>query len=188
MTLLVTLLHWREFRLEALRSIWVVTYGANLLVVLFIWLWLDRHVEPLPLPRTSPSLFQIEGLLLGSVGLLLLFLPEYTILAWPWKIVVVEAQFYACFFIALATVAALAARAPHSPDGRIFSSISLGLAVFVLVASIQHFDMFKPGASTWIWYGVLELAISTFTWDLLHRGTGHEPATSYSDSPGARGS
>jgi hypothetical protein len=168
MSLSVTLLHWREFSLESLRYLWVVTYGANLLAVLLIWLWLNRHVEPLPPPRTAPSLFQTEGLLLGSVGLLLLFLPQYTILVWPWKIVEVEAQFYACFFIGMATIAALAAREPYAHGGRIFSITSLGLAVFVLIASIQDFDLFTFGASTWIWYGALGLAVIAFTRDLFH--------------------
>jgi hypothetical protein len=168
MTLSVTLLHWREFSLESLRYLWVVTYGAHLLIALCVWLWLNRHVEPLPPPRTAPSLFQIEGLLLGSIGLLLLFLPGYAILLWPWKIVAVEAGFYACFFIALATVAALAAREPRSPDGRSFSITSLGFAVFVLIASIQDFDRFSSGASTWIWYAVLGLAVIAFTRDLFH--------------------
>ncbi len=169
--LLVMLLHWQDFRLDRLRFISAGAYGLNLLLSLAVWLWLRRHTGPLPPPRQPPSLFQLEGLLLGIVGLMLLLVPDYGIRIWPWRIMEVLAQLYACFFIAFATGAALAAREAYSPAGRIFSTTSLCLSLLALAASVQHLDRFKAGPSIWLWFSIVGLGVIAFTLDLLQRGT-----------------
>jgi len=76
---------------------------------------------------------------------------------------------YGCFFLTFCIGAFFAARENSAAAVRNFLISSLGLALLVLLASVLHFDRFKPEPVTWIWFGFFGLAAVAFGLALVHQ-------------------
>ncbi len=76
---------------------------------------------------------------------------------------------YGCFFLTFCIGAFFAARENSAAAVRNFLISSLGLALLVLLASVLHFDRFKPGPVTWVWFGFFGLAALVFALALLRQ-------------------
>ena len=108
------------------------------------------------------TLFNLELVVLGALGLMLLVAPNAVAAGWPWKLPPALGQFYGCFFISFAVGAWLAAGESHRRTVQNFTLASLTLMVLVLVASVLHLDRFKMGPVTWLWFGAFTLGALAF--------------------------
>ena len=169
MILLLTILHWSEFMADGLphRPVWIADYVMDpilaLLIVPAAGLWPDRVGSH----HRLTALFIVEAAFLGVVGLALLVLPDAVATVWPWSLPPLLGQLYACFFLTLALGAALAARESEPRAIRGFALSSLALMVAVLLASVLHFDRFKPEPVTWLWFIAFAIGLCVFAVALL---------------------
>jgi hypothetical protein len=173
MILILTLLHWSEFMADGLphRPVWIFDYVADpilaLLIVPAAALWPSRHASRHPLTW----LFIVEAAIFGVLGLALVLLPDTVAAGWPWALPPVLGQLYGCFFLTFALGSGLAAREsePRAIQGMLLSSLALML--FVLIASLMHFDRFKPEPVTWLWFGAFGIGACAFAAALRPRRT-----------------
>src|SRR5215216_5694324 len=169
MILVLTALHWSEFMADGLphRPVWIFDYVVDpllaLLIVPIASLWPARHGSR---HRLTP-LFIAEAVLLASLGLALIIVPDVVAAAWPWALPPLLGQLYGCFFVTLAFGAALAARESEARAIRGFALSSLTLMVLVLVASLVHIDRFKAEPVTWVWFIAFGLGACAFAVALL---------------------
>jgi hypothetical protein len=160
----VTLMRWSEFdtRLSLALIGWVGSYVFDPLAVLALIAThrIVRAAKP-GRHRLTP-LFTIEAIVLGTLGLLALVLPETVSALWPWKIPPLLSQLYSCFFISLAVIALLVARENRPAPIRNFTLSSLALMAFVLLVSLPYLSRFTAGPARWIWFGTLLLGVVAF--------------------------
>jgi hypothetical protein len=73
---------------------------------------------------------------------------------WPWNLTPILAQVYSVFFLTFAIGALLCARDPRPEAGRIFVDANIVMLVLILAVSVAYAERFRPGVSTWLWYGL----------------------------------
>src|SRR5216683_2658926 len=162
--LILTLLHWSDFMADPLphRAVWIFVYVVDPLVALVMvplaGLWPPANGQRHALTR----LLMVQAVLFGLLGLVLLFKPDVAAAYWPWTLPPLLGQLYACFILTFAIGAALGARETSPRAIRDFLLASLGLTVLVLIASLLHFDRFKPEPVTVIWFGAFGLGAVAF--------------------------
>jgi hypothetical protein len=152
--LILTLIHWSDFKADPLphRDGWIFDYVVDpplaLVLVAVFGLWPPargvRH-------GLSPLLI-VQAVLFAAFGLVMLFAPDVAAAYWPWTLPPLLGQLYACFFLAFALGAVLAARETSAGAIQTFVVSSLGLTVLVLIASGLHFDRFKAEPVTVVWF------------------------------------
>jgi hypothetical protein len=170
--LIITVLHWSEFMADALphRAVWIFDYVVDpalaLVLVPLAGLWPARRGTG----HALTALLNVEAFIFGVLGLLLVLVPDVAAAYWPWNLSpVVAGQLYGCFFLTFCIGAFFAAREDSAAAVRNFLISSLGLALVVLLASVLHFDRFKPGPVTWVWFGFFGLAAVVFGLALLRQ-------------------
>jgi hypothetical protein len=144
------------------RAVWIFVYVVDPLVALVLipvaGLWPPargvRH-------RLTPLLW-VQAVIFGTLGLVLLLLPEIAAAYWPWNLPAMLGQLYACFLLTFAVGAALGARETSARAIRDFLLASLGLTVLVLIASAVHFDRFKAEPVTVVWFAGFGLGTLAF--------------------------
>jgi len=165
--LIQTLIHWEQYSVNGVYYGWVGIYILDPILAFLIVVAL-RHQFFQPFMRhqlTWP--FIIQGVILGSVGLLLLLTPGVASANWPWKISSLAGQLYSSFFLTFAVGALLAAGESRVTAIRNFTITSFGLMILVLVSSLLHLPAFKPNIATWLWFGALIGGAGVFWWILM---------------------
>jgi hypothetical protein len=155
--LLVTVVYWDDFTADHVPYGWVVSYVVDPLVAAFaiVTLGLVRPVVP-GWHRLTP-VFLVQAAMLGVPGLVLLLAPAVAADLWPWTLTDVLARVYACFLLGFALGALLAARECRTTAVRPFAIASAALALFVLIGSARHLDLFEHGLREWVWFGTCGL-------------------------------
>lgn len=165
--LIQTLIHWEQYSVIKVYYGWVGIYIIDAILAFLIVVAL-RHQFVQPFMRhqlTWP--FIIEGVILGSVGLLLLLTPDVASAIWPWKISPLVGQLYSSFFLTFAVGALLAAGESRAAAIRNFTITSFGLMILVLGSSLLHLPAFRPNIATWLWFGALIGGAGVFWWILM---------------------
>jgi hypothetical protein len=149
---IVTVAYWDTFSEVNTPWAWTATYIVDAAVaiiatvVLRLWRFVrfGRH-------RFSP-IFEIQAVVMGLAGLLLVLAPDTAIDHWPWKMTAVLARIYGTFFLAYGVAAALAAWESHLPALRNFATSSFLLMVLSIVAALPHLDRFSSDAAKLAWF------------------------------------
>jgi hypothetical protein len=101
----------------------------------------------------------IQGLIVTGLALLLLFLPEFMVSVWPWKITRLLAQIYAAPFLAYGLSSLMLSRQQTWMEIRVVVVATFVFAFGVLLASLIHRQLFSLiNISTVIWFGGFLLA------------------------------
>jgi hypothetical protein len=163
LVLVVTIAYWSDFAAKRVPVIWLATYVVDPVAAAAALLTL----RPLRPARSGAhrltTLFILEGGLFGVVGIVLLVIPGFATLVWPWKINLLLSQVYGAFLLAFAVGALLAAREARPAAVLPTVASSAALAGLTLIASLLHLDRFAPGPASGIWFGVWVLVMVAFT-------------------------
>jgi len=169
--LVLTLLHWPDFMADTLphRPVWIFDYVVDpilgVIIVQAAHLWPPRNGK-----RHALSAFLVvDGVVLGVLGLALLFIPEAVAAAWPWVLPPVLGQVYGAFFLTFGLAAFLAARETERRAIRLFVLSSLVLGILILGISLFHLDRFKPEPVTWLWFAAWTIASVSYAVGLRRR-------------------
>ena len=165
--LIQTLIHWEQYSVNGVYYGWVGIYIIDPILAFLIVVTLRHQFVQRFVRHQLTSLFIIQGVILGSVGLLLLLTPEFASAIWPWKISPLVGQLYSSFFLTFAVGALLAAAESRTAAIRNFTITSLGLMILVLVSSLLHLPAFKPNVAAWLWFGTLIGGAGVFLWALM---------------------
>jgi hypothetical protein len=159
MLFVISLFHLSEFDFSR-GPVWF-WFGAYILYPL-IGFWLtwshrstqsDSSASP-SLPNWIRNYFFVQGVILTVLALALLFIPEFMVNIWPWKITRMLAQIYSGPFLAYGIGSVLLSRQQTLSEVRIVAMGLFVLALGVLVASSIHRSLFSASnPSTWIWFG-----------------------------------
>ncbi len=161
--LVLSLFHLEEFDAQH-KPVWF-WFGAYIVYPLAgIWS-LRAHRSPgadpldAALPAWARRGLLAQGAAAVILSLLLLVVPAAMVSAWPWKISPLLAQVYSAPFFAYGACSWLLARNRSWAESRIVVRGACVLAVFALVASLLHRNLFDAGRiATWVWFGALALA------------------------------
>jgi hypothetical protein len=168
--LVLTGLHWSEFTDDALphRPVWLFDYIVDPIMALAVVVAARLWPPPPPRRHRLTGFFSGQALIFGVAGATLVLIPGPVAAAWPWALPPVLAQLYGCFFLTFAVGAGFAAREDRPVANRNLLLSTLLLAVLVLLASVLHFDRFKPEPVTWLWFGAFALGalacLAALTW------------------------
>src|SRR5438094_6630673 len=86
--LIITLLHWPEFMSDALphRAVWIFDYVVDpalaLILVRVAGLWPSKRGTR----HALTALLDVEALIFGALGLLLVLVPDIAAAYWPWNL------------------------------------------------------------------------------------------------------
>lgn len=146
---------------------WFAAYLVYPLIGTWI-AWTNRNART---SSASPDLpgwirigFLLGGLILALLALALLFMPEFMMTLWPWKVTRLLIQIYSGPFLAIGIAGLLLSRAQSREEVHIVVSGMVTLAICVLTASFIHMDLFTPASpSTRAWFGgfLILLLVST---------------------------
>ena len=161
--LLVSLLYLPEFDWRKPQvPVWFGAYTlfpAGCLIVA----WLrrrDRSPGPGgPVPGPLRLYLRVQGAVVLTLGLALLFFPAAVATVWPWAVTLLLAQLYSAPFSSYGLGALLAAREPTLSGVRLYLLGTLAFGAGVLLASAQHLALFSSAhASDWLWFGAFGVA------------------------------
>jgi hypothetical protein len=140
-------------------------FGAYVIYPLIaLWLmWRDRNLRERfdgpSLPAWVRGYFLVQGIVVTFLAFLLLFVPEFMITAWPWKITRLLAQIYSAPFLAYGLSSLMLSRLRAWPEVRVVVTGTFVFALGVLLASLIHRELFSPAnVATWVWFGAFSLA------------------------------
>jgi hypothetical protein len=162
LVLLVTFAYWSDFAAKRIPVIWLATYIVDPVAAAAALLTLRPLRPARPGAHRLTPLFVLEGGILGLVGIVLLGLPGFGTLIWPWKINPLLAQVYGAFLLAFAVGALLSAREGRPAAILPTVASTTALAALTLIASLLHLDRFAPGLSNGVWFAVLALTFAAF--------------------------
>jgi hypothetical protein len=168
--LLVTLAHLGEFAPpRSFPAGWLLSYLADpILAGLLLW-QLRRRAWGAGGRNTLTTAFRIYAAVMGTLGIILLTLPSLAARIWPWELPASLGQLYSAFLIGLAVCAVIASREAEWENVRIYTIANLSMLVLVVIVSLVHFDRFRPGVATWLWFGFCLAGIAAFAAALLRR-------------------
>lgn len=171
MILVLTIIHWAEFMADPLphRVVWIFDYVADPALALLIVPLAGLLPTRTGVRHALTPLLVIQAVLFALLGGLLLIVPDTVAGVWPWVLPPLLGQLYGCFFLTYALGAALAARDAEPRAISIFLASTLALMVLILVASVLHFDRFKPEPVTWVWFAAFGLGAVVFAIALARR-------------------
>ncbi|MCA1647347.1 MAG: hypothetical protein LC797_18440, partial [Chloroflexi bacterium] len=129
--LVLTLLHWSDFMTDPLphRVVWMFDYVVDPLLAIVLSTVYGLWPTASGVRHNLTPLFVVQTALFGVLGLVMLFAPELAAAYWPWTLPPLLGQLYACFFLAFAVGATLAARETSPSAIRSFVLSCLGLCV-----------------------------------------------------------
>lgn len=163
MLFIVSLFYLGEFDYSR-PQVWI-WFGAYLIYPLIaLWVtWSRRNLnEPhdgAPLPAWVKIYLLMQGGLVTLLSLFLLFVPDLMVSVWPWKITRLLAQIYSAPFLSYGLGSLMLSRRQTWTEARVVLIGTAVFAIFVLLASIIHRELFSPtNASTWIWFGGFTIA------------------------------
>ena len=142
---------------------WFAAYIAYPLIG-FWYAWINRNIRDQATSSSLPSWIRtallIQGMLLTLIALALLFIPDFMLTIWPWKVTRMLIQIYSGPFLAFGIGSLLLSRQQTWPAVRIVVSGFFVLAFGVLIASTIHRSLFSfASPATWIWFGGFTLVL-----------------------------
>lgn len=163
MLFIVSLFYLGEFDYSR-PQVWI-WFGAYLIYpAIALWVtWSQRNLnEPhdgTSLPAWVKGYLFVQGVLVTLLSLSLLLAPDLLVSVWPWKITRLLAQIYSAPFLSYGLGSLMLSRRQTWNEARVVLIGTVVFAIFVLLASIIHRELFSPAnASTWIWFGGLTIA------------------------------
>ncbi len=164
MLFVVSLFYLNEFDFYKQQTwIW---FGAYFIYpVIALWLaWQQRATDVAPagaaLPKWAGAYLLGQGSVVTVLALALLLSPDFMASVWPWKITPLLAQLYSAPFLSYGVGSLMLARCQTWLEVRIAVTAILVFAVFVLLASIIHRQLFSASdAADWLWFGCFTLAV-----------------------------
>ncbi|MCY2959030.1 MAG: hypothetical protein NTY35_02605 [Planctomycetota bacterium] len=161
--LVLSLFHLEEFDPHH-KPVWF-WFGAYVVYPLAgVWSLLAHRARPptsddAPLPTWARRYLLVQGAGFVVLSLLLLAIPSSMVAVWPWKISPLLAQIYSAPFLAYGSCSWLLARGRTWPESRIVVRGAFVFAVFALVASVLHRNLFSSErVATWVWFAVFGVA------------------------------
>ncbi|MGB9377216.1 MAG: hypothetical protein WCB04_06845 [Mycobacteriales bacterium] len=172
LVLAMTLVYWRQFTVDGVPKLWMITYIADpvLAPLILAGLGLWRPAEP-GRHRLTPLLLG-QAVVFGVVGIALLLSMQAFLSAWPWKVTTLLSRVYAAFFLAFALGAVLSAFERRVAAIRPFVAGSLVLLLSTLVTSLIHLSRFHSGGGRSVWFVVHAVGIALFAYAV---GTARSP-------------
>lgn len=167
LVLAVTIAYWTDFASKGFPAAWLAIYLVDPIAAVAA-LVLLRPLHPAwPGVHRLTSLFVLESAVFGLTAIVLLVLPDFATLVWPWKINPVLSQVYGAFLLAFAVAALLAARESRPAAVRPTIAGTAVLAAGTLLGSMLHLDRFTPGVSSTVWFAVVVLTLIAFATALV---------------------
>ena len=142
---------------------WFGAYIAYPLIG-FWYAWINRNTRTQATGSSLPSWIQtallIQGMLLTFIALALLFVPDFMLTIWPWKVTRMLIQIYSGPFLAFGIGSLLLSRQQTWSALRIVVSGFFVLAFGALIASTIHRSLFSfASPAAWIWFGGFALLL-----------------------------
>jgi len=163
MLFIVSLFYLGEFDYSR-NQVWI-WFGAYIIYPLIaLWLMWNDHtlherVSGPGLPAWVRGYLLVQGIVVTALALVLLLIPEFTVIVWPWKITRLLAQIYSAPFLAYGLSSLMLSRKQVWPEVRVVVVATLVFASGVLLASFIHRELFSlTNAATWLWFGGFLLA------------------------------
>lgn len=163
MLFVVSLFYLGEFDYSH-RPVWF-WFGAYLIYPLIaLWLmWRDRSLRERlagpALPTWVQGYLLGQGLVVTALALALLFMPEFMVNIWPWKITRLLAQIYSAPFLAYGLSSLMLSRQQTWSEVRVVVIGTFVFAFCVLLASFIHRELFSlANVATGVWFGGFLLA------------------------------
>ena len=164
MLFIVSLFYLNEFDYSH-TQVWVWFSAYFFYPIIALWLmWQERATDMSPtgavLPKWANTYLLGQGSLVTILALGLLFLPNFMVTVWPWKITPLLAQLYSAPFLSYGIGSLMLARRQRWLEIRVAVTAMLVFAVFVLLASIIHLELFSiADTADWLWLGSFTLAV-----------------------------
>lgn len=164
MLFIISLFYLDEFDF-GISQVWIWFSAYFFYPLIAIWLaWQKRAVDITPSGATMPKWANIyllgQGIIVTMLALVLLFLPDFMVAEWPWKITPLLAQLYSAPFLAYGLASLMMFRRTTWLETRIAIQAILVFAIGVLLASIIHRNLFSTGdIADWLWFGGFTLAV-----------------------------
>lgn len=163
MLFIVSLFYLGEFDYSR-NQVWI-WFGAYIIYPLIaLWLMWNDHtlherVSGPGLPAWVRGYLRVQGIVVTALALVLLLIPEFMVIVWPWKITRLLAQIYSAPFLAYGLSSLMLSRKQVWPEVRVVVVATLVFALGVLLASFIHRELFSiTNAATWLWFGGFLLA------------------------------
>ena len=163
MLFVVSLFYLGEFDYSH-RPVWF-WFGAYLIYPLIaLWLmWRDRtlreRIAGPVLPTWVRGYLLGQGIVVTALALPLLFVPEFMVNVWPWKITRLLAQIYSAPFLSYGLGSLMLSRQQTWLEVRVLVISAFVFAFGVLLASFIHRELFSfANLATWLWFGGFSLA------------------------------
>ncbi|MGZ9224262.1 MAG: hypothetical protein ACXW4M_01765 [Anaerolineales bacterium] len=163
MLFIVSLFYLGEFDYSR-NQVWI-WFGAYIIYPLIaLWLMWNDHtlherVSGPGLPAWVRGYLLVQGIVVTALALVLLLIPEFMVIVWPWKITRLLAQIYSAPFLAYGLSSLMLSRKQVWPEVRVVVVATLVFALGVLLASFIHRELFSiTNAATWLWFGGFLLA------------------------------
>lgn len=159
LVLAMTLVYWREFTVDGVPWLWMVTYVVDPLVASVAVVRLGLIGAGDPGRHRLTTLLLGQTVVFAAVGVSLLIASEGVLGAWPWAVSPLLARVYAAFFLAFAVGALLAAFERRPAAIRPLVAGSVVLLVSTATTSLIHLARFDPGLSRWLWFALHAVGI-----------------------------
>jgi len=163
LVLLMTLAYWPRFTVDGVPRLWMTTYTIDPVVASAALLSLGLLRPARPGGHRLTAVFAGQSVVLGLLGLALVWAPPAVLDAWPWMLTPLLARVYASFFLAFALGAALAAYERRAAAVSGFALGSLVLFVLSLAVSLIYLGRFDHGVGRGVWFTVLAVGIVALT-------------------------
>jgi hypothetical protein len=157
MLLVVSFFYLGEFDYSR-PQVWI-WFGAYILYPLIaLWLmWQDRNrhetVTGSRLPNWVRSYLLVQGIVVTTLAVALLLLPDLMLTVWPWKITRMLAQLYSAPFLSFGLISLMLSRRQTWHEVRVAVTATLVFVVGVLLASFIHLQVFSfVMLSAWLWF------------------------------------
>ena len=163
MLFVVSLLYLGEFDYNH-KPVWFWFAAYLIYPLIALWLmWRDRtlreRVDGPALPTWVRGYLRVQGIVVTLLALALLFMPEFMVNVWPWKITRLLAQIYSAPFLAYGLSSLMLSRQQTWLEVWVVVIGTFVFALGVLLASFIHRELFAiANFSTWIWFGGFLLA------------------------------
>ena len=160
---IISLFHLQAFSWPR-TQVWIWFFAYICYPLIAAWLaWRQRvqeeHSQGPPLSGALRTYLYIQGAVATILALALLLAPGAMTTVWPWKITPVLTHIYSAPFLSYGLGSIYAARQRTCADVRIVVYATLVFALFVLIGSYLHAQLFKFGTpSAWLWFGGFGLA------------------------------
>jgi len=158
MLFIISLFYLNEFDFTH-KPVWF-WFGAYILypIIGILFLWTNRNLSEATigslLPNWVKKYFLFQGIVLTTLSLALLFLPDMMLNLWPWKITRLLAQIYSSPFLAYGVASVMLSQQKTWHEVKVVVTATFVFAVLALLASLIHKELFSfERVATYVWFG-----------------------------------